>query len=158
MTTLAVAEAPPPQFQVVTLVGHLTSDPVLKQLGDGRSVCDMRPEVNDQKDQPPLFIDIATFGSSAEACAKYLPKGRAIAVTGKPTTAPAAPSTMSWDASASAAAPTSSPPMATTPPARRRTAPSRRAGGASAAISAGAPAMRAPKARHLTKPCPTNST
>ena len=43
----------------------------------------MRLAVNDQKDQPPLFIDLATFGSSAEACAKYLTKGRAIAVTGR---------------------------------------------------------------------------
>ena len=66
-----------------TLVGHLTSDPVLKPLGDGRKVCDMRLAVNDQKDQSPLFIDVATFGSSAEACAKHLTKGRAIAVTGR---------------------------------------------------------------------------
>ena len=43
----------------------------------------MRLAVNDQRDQPPLFIDVATFGSQAEACAKYLSKGRAIAVTGR---------------------------------------------------------------------------
>jgi hypothetical protein len=30
----------------------------------------MRLAVNDQKNQPPLFIDVATFGASAEACAK----------------------------------------------------------------------------------------
>jgi hypothetical protein len=71
-----------------------------------------RLAVNDQEDQPPLFIDIATFGNEAAACAKYLAKGRAIAVTGrliyrewKPMTAPAAPSTLSSDASNSAAAP-----------------------------------------------------
>ncbi len=83
MTTLAIAEAPPPQFQVITLVGHLTSDPVLKPIDENRKVCDMRLAVNDQKDQPPLFIDVATFGSSAEACARYLTKGQAIAVTGR---------------------------------------------------------------------------
>ena len=77
------AENPSPQFQVITLVGHLTSDQILRSLDDGRSVCDLRLAVNDHKDQPPLFIDLATFGSQAEACAKYLGKGRAIAVTGR---------------------------------------------------------------------------
>jgi single-strand DNA-binding protein len=72
-----------PAVNTVTLVGHLTADPVLKQLEDDRKVCNMRLAVNDQKSQPPLFIDVATFGSQADACAKYLSKGRAIAVTGR---------------------------------------------------------------------------
>lgn len=74
-----------PQVNSITLVGNLTSDPVLRSLPDGRSVCDLRLAVNDQREQPPLFIDVATFGGSAEACAKYLSKGRAIAVTGRLT-------------------------------------------------------------------------
>ena len=72
-----------PNVNQITLVGHLTSDPVLRSLPDGRSVCDMRLAVNDQRDQPPLYIDVASFGASADACAKYLAKGRAIAVTGR---------------------------------------------------------------------------
>ena len=72
-----------PAVNSITLVGHLTSDPVLRPIDENRKVCDMRLAVNDQKDQPPLFIDVATFGSSAEACAKYLTKGQAIAVTGR---------------------------------------------------------------------------
>ena len=72
-----------PAVNSVTLDGHLTADPVLKQLDDDRKVCQMRLAVNDQKDQPPLFIDVATFGSQADACATYLAKGRAIAVTGR---------------------------------------------------------------------------
>jgi single-strand DNA-binding protein len=72
-----------PAVNTVTLVGHLTADPVLKQLDDDRKVCNLRLAVNDQKDQPPLFIDVATFGTQAAACAKYLAKGRAIAVTGR---------------------------------------------------------------------------
>jgi single-strand DNA-binding protein len=71
------------QFQVMTLVGNLTADPVIKQLDDDRKVCNLRLAVNDQKDQPPMFIDVATFGAQADACAKYLTKGRAIAVTGR---------------------------------------------------------------------------
>ena len=72
-----------PAVNAVTLVGHLTADPILKQLDGDRKVCNLRLAVNDQKDQPPLFIDVATFGSQAEACAKYLAKGRAVAVTGR---------------------------------------------------------------------------
>jgi single-strand DNA-binding protein len=72
-----------PAVNQVTLVGNLTADPVLKQLDDDRKVCHMRLAVNDVKDQPPLYIDVATFGIQADACATYLAKGRAIAVTGR---------------------------------------------------------------------------
>ena len=72
-----------PAVNSVALVGNLTADPVLKQLDDDRKVCNLRIAVNDQKDQPPMFIDVATFGAQADACAKYLAKGRAIAVTGR---------------------------------------------------------------------------
>jgi single-strand DNA-binding protein len=72
-----------PAVNSVTLVGRLTADPVLKQLDEQRKVCDLRLAVNDQRNQPPLFIDVATFGASAQACAKYLAKGRQIAVTGR---------------------------------------------------------------------------
>jgi single stranded DNA-binding protein len=69
--------APAPAVNSVTLVGNLTTDPVLKQLDDDRKVCQLRLAVNDQKDQP-MFIDVATFGAQADACAKYLAKGRAV--------------------------------------------------------------------------------
>jgi len=72
-----------PAVNSVTLVGHLTSDPVLKQLDNDRRVCQLRLAVNDQQGQPPLYIDIATFGSQADACHMYLSKGRAIGVTGR---------------------------------------------------------------------------
>ena len=71
-----------PAVNSVALVGNLTADPVLKQLDDDRKVCQLRLAVNDQKDQP-MFIDVATFGAQADACAKYLAKGRAVAVTGR---------------------------------------------------------------------------
>ena len=72
-----------PAVNAVTLVGNLTADPVLRTIDEHRKVCDLRLAVNDQQDQPPLFIDIATLGSHADACAKHLAKGRAIAVTGR---------------------------------------------------------------------------
>jgi single-strand DNA-binding protein len=71
-----------PAVNQVTLVGNLTADPVLKHLDEDRKVCQLRLAVNDVKDQP-MFIDVATFGAQADACAKYLTKGRAVAVTGR---------------------------------------------------------------------------
>jgi len=73
-----------PNVNSIVLVGHLTADPVLRALPNGQSVCDLRLAVNDQPDKP-LYIDVATFGPGAEACAQYLAKGRAVAVTGRLT-------------------------------------------------------------------------
>jgi single-strand DNA-binding protein len=72
-----------PNINSVTLVGQLTADPLLRQMPDGRSVCDLRLAVNDQRDKPALFIDIATFGPGADACAEHLTKGRQIGVIGR---------------------------------------------------------------------------
>jgi single-strand DNA-binding protein len=72
-----------PNVNTVTLVGQLAADPELRSLPDGRSVCDLRLAINDQRDQPPMFIDVATFGGGAEACAAYLARGRQVAVTGR---------------------------------------------------------------------------
>ena len=74
-----------PNVNSVTLVGQLTTDPVLRSLPDGGSVCELRLAVNDRRDQPPMFIDVSTFGPGADACAQYLHKGRQVAVTGRLT-------------------------------------------------------------------------
>lgn len=67
----------------INLVGHLTRDPELKSMPDGRPVCNMRVAVNGGKGQQPTFVDVATFGPGAAACAEYLRKGRSVEVTGK---------------------------------------------------------------------------
>jgi single-strand DNA-binding protein len=72
-----------PNLNHVVLVGQLTQDPEMRQMPDGRSVCNLRIAVNDRTDQPALFIDIATFGATADACATHLTKGRQVAVTGR---------------------------------------------------------------------------
>jgi single-strand DNA-binding protein len=72
-----------PNINQVVLVGRLTRDPEHHELGDGRTVCDLRLAVNDRQDQPPLYIDVATFGAAADACARHLAKGRQVAVTGR---------------------------------------------------------------------------
>jgi single-strand DNA-binding protein len=57
----------------VNLIGHLTRDPKLKEIGGGRSVCEMRVAVNNPgrggAPGEPTYIDVATFGKHAEACA-----------------------------------------------------------------------------------------
>lgn len=74
-----------PNVNSITLVGQLVDDPVLRAMPDGRSVCDLRLAVNDQRDKPALFIDVATFDAGAEACAEHLSMGRSVAVLGRLT-------------------------------------------------------------------------
>ncbi len=72
-----------PNINNVILVGQLTADPELRELPDGRSVCDLRLAVNDRRDKPATFIDVATFGEEAERCAEHLAKGRQVGVIGR---------------------------------------------------------------------------
>jgi single-strand DNA-binding protein len=74
-----------PNVNQVVLVGQLTREPELRELPDGKPVCDLRLAVNDRSDQPPMFIDIAVFGREGETCAQHLKKGRQIAVSGRLT-------------------------------------------------------------------------
>jgi single-strand DNA-binding protein len=69
----------------LNLVGRLTKDPELREVnvgGDSRSVCDMRIAVDGRRGDP-LYLDIATWGKQAEACAEHLTKGRQVAFTGE---------------------------------------------------------------------------
>jgi single-strand DNA-binding protein len=74
-----------PNINSITLVGRLTDDPELRELPDGRPVCSLRLAVNDHRDKPALFVDVATFGDGAKACAEHLSKGRQIGVIGRLT-------------------------------------------------------------------------
>ncbi|CAB4894454.1 unannotated protein [freshwater metagenome] len=74
----------------VTIVGNLTRDPELRGLPSGGSVCSLRVAVNERrKDQSgqwadaPNFFNVTVFGNSADASAKYLAKGRQVAVSGR---------------------------------------------------------------------------
>jgi single-strand DNA-binding protein len=67
----------------LTLVGRLTRDPELRALPSGTSVCNMRLAVDGRRDDDTVFIDIATFGAQAEACARYLGQGRQVSFDGR---------------------------------------------------------------------------
>lgn len=81
----------PSDINHVNLIGRLTRDPELRALPSGSSVCEMGLAVNErykngqtgQWEDRANFFDVTVFGGQAEACAKYLTKGRPIGVDGR---------------------------------------------------------------------------
>jgi len=74
----------------VVLTGRLTSDPDLRVLPSGGSVCHLRIAVNARRRNPngewgekPNFFDVIVYGASGENVAKYVYKGRPVAVDGR---------------------------------------------------------------------------
>jgi single-strand DNA-binding protein len=75
----------------VVLTGYLTSDPVLRALPSGLSVCDLRIAVSARRRDPvtgewgerPNYFDVVVFGGHGETVAKYMQKGRPIAIDGR---------------------------------------------------------------------------
>jgi single-strand DNA-binding protein len=75
----------------VVLTGRLTSDPDLRVLPSGSSVCHLRVAVNARRRNPttgdwgekPNFFDVTVFGGSGENVAKYMHKGRPVAIDGR---------------------------------------------------------------------------
>ena len=73
-----------PNANTVILMGHLTRDPEVKQVGE-HTVCNMGLAVNEgYKDkQYTSFIDIQAWNQSATYAEKYLSKGDALYVEGR---------------------------------------------------------------------------
>lgn len=69
-------------MNAVALNGMLTRDPKMKGQGESR-VCSMRLAESGGSKEHPLYIDVVAFGRQAEACGKYLAKGRHVAVVGR---------------------------------------------------------------------------
>jgi single-strand DNA-binding protein len=75
----------------VVLVGNLTRDPELRATAGGTSVCRLRIACNTswrnrdtgEVDERPNYFDVTVFGASGEACARFLAKGRPVAVDGR---------------------------------------------------------------------------
>lgn len=64
-----------------TFSGNLGSDPESRQVGD-RQVCNFSVAVNGRRDDPATWVRVAVWGKQAEACQRYLAKGRQVIVTG----------------------------------------------------------------------------
>ena len=73
----------------VVVVGNLTKDPELRQTPSGTSVCKLRIAVNtriksgDEWTDKPNYFDVTIWGRQGENAAKYLAKGRPVAIDGR---------------------------------------------------------------------------
>jgi len=74
----------------VVLTGNLTRDPELRSTNSGMSVCSLRIATNTrQKDASGEWADrahyfsVTVFGAQGENCARFLTKGRPVAIDGR---------------------------------------------------------------------------
>jgi single-strand DNA-binding protein len=68
-------------LNAVHLVGRLTTDPTTLPTTSGTSLCRFTIAVNRRNSDAPDHIDIVTFGTLAQTCARYLTTGRLISLT-----------------------------------------------------------------------------
>jgi len=75
----------------VVLTGNLTADPELRSLPSGGTLCRLRLAVNTRRrngssgewEDKPNYFNVTVWGSQAENAARYLSKGRAVAIDGR---------------------------------------------------------------------------
>ena len=75
----------------VIITGNLTADPELRSLSSGTSVCKLRVACNTRKKDgatgewvdKPNYFDVTVWGAQGENAARYLSKGRPVAIDGR---------------------------------------------------------------------------
>jgi single-strand DNA-binding protein len=74
----------------VVLTGNLTRDPELRSLPSGMSVCSLRVACNTRRKDAsgqwvdkPNYFDVTVWGAQGENAARYLSKGRPVAIDGR---------------------------------------------------------------------------
>jgi single-strand DNA-binding protein len=75
----------------VVLTGNLTRDPELRSLPSGMSVCSLRVACNTRRknnatgewEDKPNYFDVTVWGAQGENCARFLSKGRPVAIDGR---------------------------------------------------------------------------
>ena len=75
----------------VVLTGNLTQDPELRSTQDGTAVCNLRVATNTRRKDSasgewvdkPNYFGVVVWGVQCENVARYLTKGRAIAIDGR---------------------------------------------------------------------------
>jgi single-strand DNA-binding protein len=72
------------------LTGNLTADPELRSLPSGTSVCKLRVACNTRRkgssgewEDKPNYFNITVWGAQGENAARYLSKGRPVAIDGR---------------------------------------------------------------------------
>jgi single-strand DNA-binding protein len=68
---------------VVTLIGNLASDVELKDIGEDRQVANFLLAVDRPGKEEADFVRVSTWNKQAETCARYLAKGRRVAIDGR---------------------------------------------------------------------------
>ena len=72
----------------VIITGNLTADPDLRSTGSGLAVCSLRVACNGRRknnetgqwEEKPNFFNVTVFGAQGENCARFLSRGRPVAV------------------------------------------------------------------------------
>jgi len=75
----------------VVMTGNLTRDPELRSTGSGLSVCSLRVACNTRRknqssgewEDKPNYFDVTVWGAQGENCARFLSKGRPVAIDGR---------------------------------------------------------------------------
>jgi single-strand DNA-binding protein len=74
----------------VLLTGNLTRDPESRKTPSGTHVCVLRVACSTARktadggwEERPNYFDVEVFGNRAETCARYLAKGRPVAIDGR---------------------------------------------------------------------------
>ena len=75
----------------VILTGNLTRDPELRSTSSGLSVCSLRIACNTRRknnstgewEDKPNYFDVTVWGAQGENCARFLSKGRPVALDGR---------------------------------------------------------------------------
>src|ERR671916_1657149 len=75
----------------VVLTGNLTRDPELRSLQSGTSVCKLRVACNTRRknnatgdwEDKPNYFDVTVWGAQGENCARFISKGRPVAIDGR---------------------------------------------------------------------------
>ena len=74
----------------VVLTGNLTRDPELRSTASGLSICSLRIASNTRRkgadgqwEDKPNYFDVTVFGAQGDNCARFLSKGRPVAIDGR---------------------------------------------------------------------------
>jgi single-strand DNA-binding protein len=73
----------------IVLTGNLTRDPELRSLQSGTSVCSLRIASNTRRKtsdgwvDKPNYFSVTVWGAQGENCARFLSKGRPVAIDGR---------------------------------------------------------------------------
>jgi len=68
---------------VVTLIGNLATEVELKDVGEDRQVANFLLAVDRPGKDEADFVRVSTWNQQAESCARYLTKGKQVAVDGR---------------------------------------------------------------------------